>query len=74
MASIALARRCRNDGGNGFSLPPPASLDAPYRSNGRAPAVSATPPASIGPGFGRSSNGTGFSLPPPPAPENGDGP
>jgi len=48
--------------GNGFSMPPPASLDAPYRSNGRAPTVSATPPTSIGPGFGRSE------------PENGDGP
>ena len=50
---------------------PPAALDAPYRSNGRAPTVSATPPASIGPGFGRSEpeNGDGpapFALPPPP--------
>ena len=55
---------------NGFAMPP-AALDAPYRSNGRAPTVSATPPASIGPGFGRSEpeNGDGpapFALPPPP--------
>ena len=50
---------------NGFSLPPPASLDAPYRSNGRAP----TPATSIGPGFGRSDS-NGFELPPPP--QNGE--
>ena len=53
--------------GNGFSLPPPESLDAPYRSNGRAPAVSSA--TSIGPGFGRSDS-NGFELPPPP--QNGE--